>query len=510
MQVLSPPSPIARVGLVVPRWNICPEPHLQGVPFRCLPVAGALYQAGYEVVFCDQEPDLDRDGGEARLREELCGCRAVFFWNQDLDPIGQAPNLIEWARRVRAWHPRIPIVAGGGFVALCPPEALEFDGTVDYFLRGYGESAGPKLMAALSGSAPLESVNGLVWSDGGVRSNPVAAVEPFRPENWIAYHQIDLARYAQRGGIFGNGYATFTLGTGQGCAKRCTFCYWRNHRPSLAPAEAVVDLVARLRAYYAVRQYHLGELDAFTSRKRLLTLARLWRERLPDCIWFALASPSDAAELTEEDWDLIAASGCRKIEFGSESGSAAQLAALGKRHDPEAPVRLTRACLARGIVPMHNFVFGLVGETARDRRKTLDLIRRLRSMNPARVCLTYRLYQPCWDTPMGEAAIARTQDFPRTLSEMVASRHAAVTARTMPWLGRRAERHVKRLVEFYLPLSTSRIAVSGRARRWVYRGLRTASGVRLRGSFFAGGVDRWLYDHLVGLPLDCTFACGVA
>jgi hypothetical protein len=93
---------------------------------------------------------------------------------------------------------------------------------------------------------------------------------------------------------------------------------------------------------------------------------------------------------------------------------------------------------------------------------------------------------------------------------MVASRHAAANGRTMPWLSRRVERHVKRLVEFYLPLSTSRIAVSGRARQWVYRGLRSVSGVRLRGRFFAGGVDRWLYHRLVGLPLDCTFACGVA
>jgi len=513
MQVLTPRSPLARVGFVVPRWNISPEPHLQGIPFRCLPVVGALYRAGYEVVFCDQEPDLDREPGEDRLRERLGGCRAIFFWNQDLDPLGQVPNLIAWSRRVRAWQPRTTIVAGGGFLALLPLEALTFDGTVDYYLRGYGETACPDLMAALLGRARLGAVNGLVWSDRGVHANPVAAVEPFRPENWIVYRLVDLHRYRQRGGIFGNGYATFTLGTGQGCAKRCGFCYWRNHKPSLAPVEAIVDLVSYLRQRYGVRQYHLGELDGFASKRRVLTLARLWRERVPDCIWFALASPSDAARLTDAEWDLLAAGGCRKIEFGSESGSADQLRALGKRHDAHAPIRLTRACLARGIVPMHNFVFGLVGETARDRRLTLDLIRRVRALDPARVCLTFRLYQPCWDTPMGEAAIARTPGFPRTLSEIVAFRHTAgggATIRTMPWLGRRAERQVKRLVDYHLPLSTSRIVVSGRARRWVYRGLRMASGARVRGRFFAGGLDRWLYDRLVGIPLDSTFACGVA
>jgi radical SAM superfamily enzyme YgiQ (UPF0313 family) len=510
--ILMPPCPRERVGFFIPRWNTNPEPHLQGVPFRCLPVAGALYQAGYEVVCCDQEPDLDRAGLEASFREALARCRVVFFWNQDLEPLGPVPNLLEWAARIRSWYPEMILAAGGGFFEICPEELLSLDGPFDFFFRGYGEDACPAFMAALRGEAPWDAVEGLVWNREDVRTNPRSGPRKFRVENLVPYRLLDMSRYPQQGGIFGNSLATLTVSTGLGCAKGCTFCFWRNHAPSPAPAEAIVDLVEHLWTTYGVTQYHLGDLDFFCSRSRVLTLARLWKERLPGCIWFALASPVDAMRFSDEEWDLLAAGGCRKLELGSESGSPRVIRALGKKHDADAPLVLTRKLVARGIVPMHNFIFGTVGETERDRRMTLKLIRRILAEAAGRVYMVYRLYQPCWNTPMGEAAAARSFRFPVTLQDILAYRVEAsqITTRALPWLSRREERHVKHLANYYLPLVTSRLAVNEPFRRWSYEALRRVADLQLRTRMVWGGVDRWLYRRLVDLPMDNAFVCGVA
>ena len=286
------------------------------------------------------------------------------------NPRSSCPDCCSGRRGSERGYPDLPIAVGGGYVAVLPREAMRFDGPVNYYVRGYGEDACPALADAIRGERGLDDVPALIFERDGVRENSAGRPRKPHPDNLVPYRLLDLSPYVQRGGIFGNSFATFILGTGQGCAKACDFCYWRNHAPSLLRAEAIVDLAAFLRENYGVRQFHFGELDFFASKARVLEIARLWRARIPDAVWFALASPVDAARLTDSEWDLLVRGGCRKIEFGTETGSSKTLRAIGKRHDPDTPLRLTRTLLARGIVPMHNFVFGFVGETASMRRRT--------------------------------------------------------------------------------------------------------------------------------------------
>ena len=146
------------------------------------------------------------------------------------------------------------------------------------------------------------------------------------------------------------------------------FCYWRNHTPALYDAEAIVDLAAFVRERYGVRQFHFGELDFFGNRARVLRVTDAWKRRLPDAVWFALASPVDAARFDDADWDRLAAGGCRKIEFGSEAGSRSGLHAIGKRHHPTircgsparcsvaASCRCTTSCSASSARPRESVV----------------------------------------------------------------------------------------------------------------------------------------------------------
>lgn len=484
---------------------------MQGVPFRCLPVAGALVHAGFEVLFCDQGPDLDHDPDGARvLRSELETCRAVVFWNQDLDPSIQAPELLGLATHIRGWYPHLPIAAGGGFLAILPTAPALENSPIDHVLTDYGLASLPRLIAAIHGDLAFERVPGLIRKGNPPRVNPPGPTPRFRPEYLAPYGEVDMTRYRQRGGIFGNGFATLNVGTGQGCAKHCTFCYWRGHRPSLLSAQAIVDTVVDLHRITSVKQYHLAELDFMASPGRALQLARAWRERLPDASWFALASPADLERLSDADWATLAAGGCRKLELGSESGSARILRSLGKTHAPDAPLHLSRRMLAHGIEPMHNFIFGLVNETTADRYATLRLLRALHALDQHRIHFTYRLFQPTWNTPMGEAAIASIPGFPRTIEEVLDYRGRAVgaDARTMPWLSARDENRVRLLVDYTLPLATSRIPFDRQRQRWPYLGLRALAATRMRGPLPGAGIERKLFRRLVRRRLDNTYTCG--
>jgi radical SAM superfamily enzyme YgiQ (UPF0313 family) len=508
VQFLTPDSVRGRVGFVVPRWTTGPSSDRQGVPFRSIAVASAIFNAGYEIVWFDEAVDVNGKDGTGEFLKAVDGARAVFFWLNELTPAVQMGGVLRLATQVREAHPEIPTCVGGPFITLCPPEVLYGDyGPVDYFLRSESEDPAPQFLAALEGREPLDGVSGLVWP----RERRHAAVRPhvrFRAEHTSVYRHLDLTPYIQRiGGFFGNGEPTLAIGTGRGCAKGCSFCYWTNFEPSLLDPGAIVDLVEFLRGRYGVRQFHLAELDFFTNRARPLGMARLWRERVPDCGWFTLASPVDAMRFTEADWDLLAEGGCRKLEFGTESGSARMLRAIRKRHRPDDPWELARITLRRGIASMHNFVFGLVGETEEDRRASCRLILRLGDLDPERVYFTFRFFQAAWDVPMGEEAIAQTEGFPRSLREVLDYRpvYGDVGGRALQWLTAEEERRVKTMVYYFLPIVSSRLVYPERWRQGLYRGLRSLARVRAQRGWFGLGADRWLFQRALGGGLDCTY-----
>lgn len=510
MEIVTPRVRRSRVGFIIPRWTVDPVYECQGVPFRALSVAGALHAAGYEVVWFDQEPDLDRSDRRPDLRAALADACAVFFWMQELDPLTQTANALRLAHEVKAWYPSMPTVVGGEFIALSPARTLAVAPPFDFILRGYGEDGCPDLMRALAGEVPFAAVPGLLWRDGETqRVNEVARNRRLQVAHLALYHELDLSGYIHtKGGIFGNGQSTLVIGTSRGCPKRCSFCYWSTHEPSMLEAEDIVDLAAALHARYGVRQFHIGELDFATNRKRVLAMARAWRARLPECTWFALMSPSDAIRFTDAEWDEIAAGGCRKVEFGTETGSPRMLAAIGKKHTPRDPIVLSERLLARGIMPMHNFVFGLLGETRHDRKESLRLIRALQALpNAEWIFFTFRFYQAAWGTVMGDRAIAQTPDFPTSVQDMLAYRtvFGDETRHSMRWLRADEEREIKRMVYHYLPLTTSKLVFADAGRRLVYGLLQRLARWRLRLAWFGGQWDRWLHRRLLQTRLDNTY-----
>jgi len=325
--------------------------------------------------------------------------------------------------------------------------------------------------------------------------------------NRVPYRLLDLSGYVQEGGIFGNDLGTFMIGTGQGCIKPCTYCFWRNFVPSLLRPEAIVDLVEGLYTRYGVPQYHLTELDFFTNLGRALAVARAWKERLPHCTWFALVSPEDTVKFSDEELDLLYEGGCRKLELGTESASAGLLRVLGKGHSTDDILPLTERLTSRGIHVLHNIIFGFPGETAADRKESTRRVRALHRMDPKRNTFAFRLFEPVPNTPLGDEALALVADFPETIEGVLEFRqcYSDERMRTMPWIDAEQERLVKRMVFYTLPIATSCLPLDGAVSRALYQGLRRFAWFRLENDFWAGRFDERLYTRFLGDRLSETF-----
>jgi radical SAM superfamily enzyme YgiQ (UPF0313 family) len=381
-------------------------------------------------------------------------------------------------------------------------------GGFDFFLQSKGVQELPILLQALEGKQNFDAVPGLLRKGKRSLEGPPPP-KRFRVSSEIyeVYQQLDFGPWIQQGGIFGNDQPTLVASFTQGCAKACNFCYWRDFPPAFLEMEKAVSHLKRLREDYGVRQFHLAELDFASNRRRLLSFAKAFGQAIPDGKWFSLVSIVDMAKLSPEEWDQLRAGGLAKLEFGTESGSAKTLSRMGKKHNKNQALRVSKEASKRGIHCMHNFVFGIPGEDRRDLFLSLDLIHSLLRMDPDRISFTFRFFQPPFGTPLGEEALAKVPQGLRRIDNFLSSResYGKEGLRTMPWIPSKLEKQIKALVYHYLPLASSKLPLRGRQTRTLYRFLRGIARMRLGHHFFALPLDRKLYENHICKALDNTY-----
>jgi len=246
---------------------------------------------------------------------------------------------------------RAPVILGGSGFSLMPRQLLDSLGA-EYGVVGEGEAVLPRILDRLArGESPAGLPGVLVRGEEGYLP-PQPMEEIGRPERNL----FQLERYHREGGMA-------NLQTKRGCPFSCVYCTYPLLEGTRLRLRNVDDIVAELRELVdgCGTEYIYFVDDIFNYP--LEFAERLCRAILDAGVqvnWSAFINPGF---ITPGLVRLMAAAGCDAVEFGSDSGSPAMLANLGKSFGAEEILAASALCRDLGVDFAHYILFGGPGET---------------------------------------------------------------------------------------------------------------------------------------------------
>lgn len=347
------------------------SPNTLTVPYPVYPL-GLDYVAGsiapeHEVRIADLQT-IDRPALAGLLEAfapEIIGIACRNIDNTDAgDPLYFLTGYRELVAWLRQKSTAILVCGGCGFTIM--PEQIFAMLGADYGIIGEGERFG-LLVDALARRHDPAGIPGVLVAGGEPvplpPSWPGALVREFRHDG------EHVGFYLRHGGML-------NLQSKRGCSFRCLYCPYpgiegRTHR--LADPEAVAQNALQLQA--AGANYLFITDSAFNSDvEHSLAVARALRDAGLSIPWGAFFAP---IKLPPDYFTVMAAAGCRHVEFGTESLAEVMLKTYRKPFQARDVVVAHRQARAAGLHVAHYFLFGGPGESTATIAESLDGIEQL-------------------------------------------------------------------------------------------------------------------------------------
>ena len=455
-----------------------------GPPLGLLSLAASLRESGYEP--CVIDGALDRNYMLRVAREiEDCACFGVSVLT---GPMIRAS--IEASRYVRAARPDVPIIFGGWHPSLLPGQTLRED-YVDIVVRHQGEKTLVEVLRRLGAGKPLDMVAGCWFKrDGKIHENPDRPSSAIAALPSPAYDLIDFDVYERSGGGRKLPYATSI-----GCPYACNYCtdmVFYNRRFNPYDVERVVKEVTDLVRRHRLDEVALVDSNFLVDVHRAVGIARGFLDSGVKFKWTFQASTDLLCRMSDEEVELLGASGVSHIGFGTESASQEVLTLMNKRHQSIPDIsEAARKCARAGIRVTLNLIFGYPGEQDRHRRETLRVMGDIASRFD-NVTFSPNVFVPYPGIPIWEDLKKRGLVEPATLAEWS---DIDLGGNSLPWLSGRPYETLRRGISYFLlnnQLTKARRQSESAAFRWLTGMLREPLHWRLRNHFFDWPVELWL------------------
>ncbi|MCK6553071.1 cobalamin-dependent protein [Candidatus Binatia bacterium] len=261
-----------------------------------------------------------------------------------------------------------PIVLGGaGFTVM--PETILAHLAAEVGVIGEGELSFPWVLERIARGAELTSTaavtcrrvgNGVCVAPAVRLGHLDTGVVPWRS-------QFDVHGYYERGGAL-------NIQTKRGCVFECIFCSYpliEGSRIRLRSARAVVDELQGVLEEHGARNWFFVDNVFNAPLRHAKEICEEIVARGLSIEWSGYLTPRFVdAELC----DLMARSGCKAIEFGTDSGAPQMIATLKKEFDVDDLRRASELCRRYGLKFCHSLIFGGPGETWETVTQTLGLM----------------------------------------------------------------------------------------------------------------------------------------
>ena len=261
-----------------------------------------------------------------------------------------------------------PIVVGGAGFTVMPQAIMEYVHP-DVGVVGEGELAFPWLLDRFAAGAALETTPEFRCQpvDGGVCVTPAARIRQLDTTGIPMRERFDMQRYYERGGAL-------NIQTKRGCCFDCAFCSYpliEGSTVRMRTPEAVVDEIEEMRAAHGIRHWFFVDNIFNLPIRHAKSICEEIAARGLDIEWSGYLNPKF---IDEELCALMARSGCRAIEFGTDSGSPTMIANLRKEFEVSDLRRASALCHRYQLKFCHSLIFGGPGETEQTVAETLALM----------------------------------------------------------------------------------------------------------------------------------------
>jgi radical SAM superfamily enzyme YgiQ (UPF0313 family) len=265
-----------------------------------------------------------------------------------------------------------PVVLGGAGFTVMPTTIMEYLGA-DVGVVGEGELAFPWILDRLSQRQPITATHEYRCErvNGGVCINPVARIKDLDIAGVPMRQRFDMDSYYQRGGAL-------NIQTKRGCYFECIFCSYpliEGSKVRMRDAEAVVDEIQAMREEFQIRHWFFVDNIFNMPIRHAKDICEEIVRRGLDIEWSGYLNPKF---VDEELCRLMAASGCKAIEFGTDSGSATMMVNLKKEFAAADLRRASELCHKYRLKFCHSLIFGGPGETMQTVSETIDLMDELK------------------------------------------------------------------------------------------------------------------------------------
>lgn len=388
---------------VCPRQKValirCPLASRWNIPLALPSLAAFLEESGYEAKCWDLnlefQDHLQSRGLPLRLLDEkkwyrlkvdpqneailaeLVGAWAGLILRDRPTVVGLSMPLVTMkaslmlAQAIKKLDPDIVVVGGGPECMYSWSELISQD-AVDYVILGEGERPLVELLRSLDHGRKSPDISSVVTKDRRDGPHAAAVNADLDQLPYPDFSKLDFARYADHGvvdlPIFGS----------VGCIRNCTFCSRRflNDAYRYKSPNRIIKELERGVELYGTKSFFF--VDSLINGK--VEQLREWTtgvaERQMGIRWHsnAILDPKTTRDLLH----TMRESGCTRLWYGLESGSAAVLNSMGKYSDIQGIERIIRDTHEAGIIATCFLIVGYPTETESDFQETLDFLRRNR------------------------------------------------------------------------------------------------------------------------------------
>jgi len=305
-----------------------------------------------------------------KVKDYLQGFDKIFITSSSLDR-WQCPNVdikpfLETVGYLRGLTEEVYVM---GYHGTVEPEKILDLTKAKAVIRGEPECA----VLEICQNKTLSGIKGLSFrEEGGLISTPTREALDMKKLPVPVFHLVDFKKYSYE--IMGRNFALFE--TSRGCKFHCSFCnkIMYGERIRTKSREQVFEEISVAVERHNVRTGYFMDLDFLSDRETVKGLCEyLIRKKYK----FKWACQARGDSLNEEILKKMKSSGCDIIHLGVETDSQKKLDCLNKNTTVDKIKNTVSLCKKTGIKTFAFFMFGLPGETARERKKILNFAEKL-------------------------------------------------------------------------------------------------------------------------------------